>query len=691
MAYTTADIRNLALVGHAAAGKTTLTEALLHAAGVLGQPGSVEGHDAVTDFTEEEHEHQHSLVSGIAHADYQGKHINLIDTPGMPDFLGQAFGVMPAVETVAVVVSAQAGIEPLTRRMMKRAHERKLCRMVVINKIDAENIDLAGLVSAIQETFGRECLPVNLPVNGGKDVVDCFFNAQGDSDLGSVADAHTAIIEQVVEVNEELAMAYLEGQDVDPKDLHSVFEEALRSGHLVPICFTAARPHDAPTQPMGIKQLLDVLVKLAPNPLEGNPRPFVQGDGEDEREVHAEPDESLHTLAHVFQVRIDPFVGKLCAFRVHQGTITKDSQLYIGDPKQGESKKPFKVGHLFKLQGKDHVEIAKAIPGDIAAVAKVEEIHFDCVLHDSHDEDKIHLRPLSFPVPMQALAVTTTKRGDEQKLADAINRFQEEDQTFKVTRDSTTHETVIHGMGELHLRVMLEKLRHRYGVEVETKPPKIAYRETIMQKAEGHHRHKKQTGGAGQFGEVYLRVEPMERGSGFEFVDDTFGGSVPAQFLPAIEKGVRQAMDQGAIAGYPIQDVKVSVYDGKHHPVDSKEVAFVTAGKRAFLDGFQKATPVLLEPMVTMEVTVPSQFMGDISSDLSGKRGRILGTDMLPGDQLLIHAIAPLSEVSNYQSQLKSVTGGQGSFTMELSHYDPVPPNLQQQIAAQYQPHEEED
>lgn len=691
MAYTTADIRNLALVGHAASGKTTLTEALLHAAGVLGTPGSVEQKNAVTDFTEEEHEHQHSLVSGIAHADYQGKHINIIDTPGMPDFLGQAFGVMPAVETVAVVVSAQAGIEPLTRRMMTRVKERELCRMIVINKIDAENIDLPEVVASIQAMFGKECLPVNLPTDGGKDVVDCFFNAEGESDLGSVADAHTAIVEQVVEVNEELAMAYLEGEDVKPEQLHSVFEQALRSGHLVPICFTAARPHDQPDTPVGIKQMLDVLVKLAPNPMEGNPRPFVQGEGEGEHEFHAEPDPDTHALAHVFQVRIDPFVGKLCAFRVHQGAITKDSQLYIGDPKHGESKKPFKVGHLFKLQGKDHVEIAKAIPGDIAAVAKVEEIHFDCVLHDSHDEDKIHLRAISFPVPMQALAVTTTKRGDEQKLADALNRFQEEDQTFHVTRDSTTHETVIHGMGELHLRVILEKLKHRYGVEVDTKPPKIAYRETITQSAEGHHRHKKQTGGAGQFGEVFLRVEPLERGSGFVFSDDTFGGSVPAQFLPAIEKGVMQAMQQGGIAGYPIQDVKVSVHDGKHHPVDSKEVAFVTAGKRAFLDGFKAAKPVLLEPMVSMEVTVPSSFMGDISSDLSGKRGRILGTDMLPGDQLLIHAIAPLAEVSTYQSQLKSVTGGQGSFTMELSHYDPVPSNVQQQIAAQYQPHEEED
>lgn len=691
MAYSTSDIRNLLVGGHAGCGKTTLTEALLKTAGVIGTIGSIEEKNTVSDHAEEEHEHGHSLFTSIVHADYKDKHINLIDTPGFPDFFGQTVCAMPAVETAAVVIDAATGIEPITRRLMHRAAERKLCRMIMINKIDSENVDLPTLVEQIRESFGKECLPVNLPTDGGKNVTDCFFTADGDSDFGSVAEAHTAIVEQVVEVDEELAMAYLEGKDVEPKQLHNVFEQALRSGHLVPICFTAARPHHSPDTSVGIEALLDVLVNLAPNPMEGNPRPFVQGEGENEHEFHAEPDENMHLLAHVFQVRIDPFVGKLCAFRVHQGCVTKDSQVFIGDPQHGESKRPFKVGHLFKLQGKEHVEIDKAVPGDIAAVAKIEELHFDCVLHDSHDEDKIHLRQLDFPEPMQGLAVETDKRGDEQKLADALGKFQEEDPTFKVTRDPTTKQTVLYGLGDLHLRVMLEKLKHRYGVEVQTAPPKIAYRETITGNAEGHHRHKKQTGGAGQFGEVYLRLEALERGTGFEFADDTFGGSIPQQFIPAIEKGVRQAMENGVLAGYPVQDVKVSVYDGKHHPVDSKEVAFITAGKKAFIDAFHKAHPVVLEPIALLEVTVPSQYMGDINSDLSGKRGRIQGTDMLPGDQVLIKAQVPLAEVTTYQSQLKSVTAGQGSFHMELSHYDPVPGNVQQQIMAQYQPHEEEE
>jgi elongation factor G len=686
--YSTTDIRNVALVGHASSGKTTLTEALMFKAGGIGEMGRPG--DLVSDFTDEEKEHGHSLFNAVVHCDYQGRHINLIDTPGSPDFIGQTISALPAVETVAVVVNAQAGIESLTRRLMDRARERNLCRMIVINKIDAEGVDLPDLIASIRETFGNECLPVNLPAEGAKAVVDCFFNPSGESDFGSVQDAHTAIVDQVVEVDEKLMEVYLEQGEVKPEQLHEPFERALREGHLVPICFTAAHPHDAPGTPVGIEALLDVFVKLAPNPKEGNPRPFLKGD-DAEHEIHADADPDSHVLAHVFNVRVDPFAGKLCMFRVHQGTIRKDSQLFIGDPVEGESRKPLKIGHIFKLQGKKHVEVDSAIPGDIAAVTKFEQIHRDCVLHDSHDQDSIHLKPLPYPEPMVGLAITAKRRGEEQKIADALTKLQEEDPTFKVTRDASTHETVIHGVGELHLRIMLEKIKHRDNVEVDTKQPKIAYRETIQAKAEGHHRHKKQTGGAGQFGEVYLRVEPLERGAGFEFENATFGGSIPHQLIPAVEKGVRQVVQEGAIAGYPMQDLKVSVYDGKHHPVDSKEIAFVTAARRAFIDAVNKAKPALLEPVVDMEVTVPNNAMGDVTGDLSGKRGRIQGTDMLPGDMAIIRAIVPLAEVSNYQGQLKSVTGGQGTYTMDLSHYDPVPSHVQQQIIAEFKPKHEDD
>jgi len=679
-AYTVEDIHNIALVGHAGSGKTTLTEAILHAAGAIGDVGTVEDRTTVCDYTDEEKEHGLSLQTSIVHCQYNGKHINLIDTPGSADFIGHALAVLPAAETVAVVINAQTGIESTTRRMIECIRERKLCGMIIINKIDAENVDLETLVSRIRETFGNECLPMNLPTGGATSVIDVFNKAEGDSDFSSVAEAHTAIVDQVVEVDEDLMARYLEEGEVDPSQLHEPFEKALREGHLLPIYFVSARRHDD-HKTIGVRQMLDMFVKLAPNPTEGNPRPFQDGD----TEFHAEPDPAKPALAHVFKIANDRF-GKLSIFRVHQGTVKKGQQLYIG-----EAKKPVKIAHLFKLQGGEHKEVDEAIPGDIAAVIKVEELHFDGVLHEDHDTDHVHLKPLNFPSPMYGLAVTAKSRGDEAKIGDALHKIEEEEPCLTVTYNEITHERVINGMGEMHLRVILERLKHKYGVEVETTPPKIAYRETIQMNAEGHHRHKKQSGGAGQFGEVYLRVEPMERGSGFEFSDDIFGGSIPGQFIPAVEKGVRQVMDEGCVAGYPMQDIKVSVYDGKHHPVDSKEVAFVTAAKKAFQDAVNKARPALLEPIVNVEVTCPNANMGDITGDLSGKRGRIQGTDMLPGDMAMIKALVPLSEMMNYHSQLKSVTGGQGSYVMEFSHYDPVPGNVQQQIVSQYLPRPDED
>jgi len=387
----------------------------------------------------------------------------------------------------------------------------------------------------------------------------------------------------------------------------------------------------------------------------------------------------------VFKVATDPFVGKLAVFRVHQGKAAGNTQVFIG-----HNKKSIKLGHVFHLQGKEHREADAIIAGDIGAVAKIEEIHTNDVLHDDHSLDSVHLRPLNFPTPMYGLAIIPKARGDETKISGALTKLMEEDPTFKWHTDRQTHELVINGLGELHLRLVLERLKNR-GIQVDTKPPKIAYRETILVQAEGHHRHKKQTGGAGQFGEVFLRVEPLERGKGFEFANEVFGGTIPGQYIPAVEKGVRELLDIGIVAGYPVQDVKVIVYDGKHHPVDSKEVAFKSAGKFAFRDAFLKAKPVLLEPIVNMEVTIPEHNVGAITGDLSGKRGRIQATDVLPGGMAQVKAQAPLSEVMQYQSQLKSVTGGQGSFVMELSHYEPVPPQVQQHITAQYKPKAEEE
>jgi elongation factor G len=674
-----AAIRTLALVGPAAAGKTALAESLLHRAGMIGAPGSLERGTTVSDHDPLERRMQHSLNASILHLDHAGTRVHLIDTPGSPDFVGQSLPALEAVETAVVVINAAIGIEPMAQRMMDYAASRHLDRMIVVNKIDAADIDLPALLQQIQSTFGKECLPLNLPDAGGSRVIDCFYNREGHSDFGSVDAAHRALVEQVVEVDAAFVERYLNDGDVDASELHAPLEQALREGHLIPVCFTSTRSG------AGVAELLDVIVKLLPNPTESNPPDFLNGEGDAAVPMHAKPDADAHVLAHVFKVTVDPFVGKMGVLRVWQGTITKDSLLYVGD-----ARKPFKVGHLFMLQGKDHVEVPRALPGDVCALAKVDELHFDAVLHDAAEDDHIHLQPLPFPVPVHGLAIEPKRHGDEQRMWEILTKLVAEDPCLKVEHVVNTNETIVYGLGELHLRMLLERLREVYKFEVQTRPPRIAYRETITAKAEGHHRHKKQTGGAGQFGEVFLRIEPLPRGAGFEFVDAVKGGTIPGQFIPAVEKGVRDVLAGGAIAGYPVVDVKVTVYDGKHHSVDSKEIAFVTAGRKAFLAAVREARPIVLEPIVNVEITAPDVSMGDITGDLSAKRGQVSGSANGSNSTMVIQALAPLSELSGYQSRLNAMTSGQGRYTIELSHYEPVPPSVQQQLMGQFKVKEED-
>ncbi len=520
-----AAIRTLALVGPAAAGKTSLVEALLHRTGMIGAAGSLERGGTVSDHDPLERKMQHSLNSAVMHLHHGGCRIHLIDTPGASDFAGQALPALEAVETAAIVINAATGIEPAAVRMMEHAAERQLDRLIVVNRIDAQGVDLPALLAQIQATFGKECLPLNLPGDGGAKVVDCFYNRDGHSDFGSVDAAHRALVEQVVEVDAAFVERYLNDGDVDASELHAPLEQALREGHLIPVCFVSARTG------AGVAELLDVIVKLLPNPAESNPPDFLNGEGADAALMHAEPDAGKHVLAHVFKITQDPYVGKMGVFRVWQGTVTPNSQLYVGD-----GRKPFKVGHLFMLQGKDHVEVKEALPGDIVAVAKVDELAFDAVLHDAAEDDHIHLKPLAFPTPVHGLAITPKRHGDEQRMWEILTKLVDEDPCLKVEHVATTNETVVYGLGELHLRVLLERLREVYKFEVDTKPPRIAYRETITGRAEGHHRHKKQ----------------LPRGAGFEFADEVKGGVIPNQFIPAVEKGVREVLAGGAIAGYPV-------------------------------------------------------------------------------------------------------------------------------------------
>jgi elongation factor G len=678
-----AGTRTIALVGQTAAGKTSLVESLLCKAGAIGAPGSLERGTTVCDFDPLERRAQHSLNSAVVHFGHREVRIHLIDTPGYADFVGQSMTALEAVDTAAVVINAQVGIEMMTTRMMDWAARRRLCRMIIVNKIDAQGIDLPGLVAQIQAAFGRECLPLNLPAARGTEVLDCFFNPAAqpghDADFSSVERAHRALVEQVVEVDPAFVERYLDDGDIDPRELHAPLEQALREGHLIPICFVSAR------NGAGVAELLDVMDRLLPNPAEGNPPQFYRGEGAEARELHAETDPSKHVIAHVFKVTVDPYVGKMGIFRIHQGTVTKDSQLYIGD-----GRKPFKVGHLFMLRGKDHVEVQRGMPGDICAVAKVDEMHFDAVLHDAAEDDRLHLKPLEFPVPVHGLAIEPKRRGDEQRMWEILQKLIDEDPCLKVEHVVTTNETVVYGLGELHLRSLLDRMGETYKCEVHTRPPRIAYRETITAPAEGHHRHKKQSGGAGQFGEVYLRVEPLSRGAGFEFVDQVKGGTIPSQFIPAVEKGVRHALDSGVIAGFPVKDLRVVVYDGKSHSVDSKDIAFATAGRKAFIDAVQKARPIVLEPIVKVEITAPEDAMGDITGDLSSKRGQVSGTHAVQAGSMTVSGQVPLSELNGYQARLNGMTGGQGRYTLELSHYEAVPPTVQQQLMGQYKVRDED-
>ncbi len=684
--YATTDIRNIVLTGHGFSGKTSLAERILYHTHATSKMGSVADGTTVSDYEPEAKHHKHSLSSTLLHFTHAGKLINMIDTPGAGDFIGHAISVFAPAEMMVMVVDATKGIEVTTRRLMKVAGELGFPRLILINKIDHEEADLGAVYASLRETFGPECLAINLPIRNNADVIDVFDHATplsggGDPSFASVADAHRAIVEQVVEMDEELTGEYFEkGDHLDAAKLRRAFEAAMRSGHLVPVCFASAKTG------AGIDDLLHIIADLCPTPMHETP-PALEQLIDGVRTIYdPEISDNQPAVAHVFKIINDPFMGKLACFRVVQGVVKSKSELY-----HNEDKKPVRLGHIFKVRGKEHTEVDHLNAGDIGCVAKVDELKFNSVLHA---DGNLHLLSpnLPLPRPLYGVAIELKNHADETKFSSAIHKMMEEDPCFVMERVAATGQTVLRGLGELHIRVMLEKLKARYGVEVTTHTPKVAYKETISAKADGHHRHKKQTGGAGQFGEVFLRVLPLpqDHPTGFEFENATVGGSIPRQFIPAVEKGCRQVLATGCIAGYPLTGVRVEVYDGKYHDVDSKEVAFVAAGKKAFMDAIAKAKPVLLEPWVNVEITAPAKNMGDVTADLSGKRGRVQSSD-IAGDLCTVKAAVPLSELTNFSGQLKSMTGGQGTYTMEYSHDERTPPNVQQQLVGAYKPKAEEE
>ena len=664
------DIRNIVLLGHGSAGKTSLAESILHKTGKTNRLGTIEEKNTVADFDEEEKERGHSIHSALLHTTHNGKTINLIDTPGYPDFTGAALTSITPVDCCVVVISASAGIEMNTRKLFAAAANAGKAKIIVVNKIDAETADLPELIKNIQQTFGSQCRCANLPTEDKSAVIDCVKNTSGDSPVMDVAQAHTELIESAIEADDALMEAYLGGQQIPQEKIASVFDKAITEGTIVPILFANARKE------VGVVELLNFITDYAPSPAQVKPAILVAG----ENKVEIKPDPAGPLTGLVFRIGLDPRTNmKYASIRIFSGTLKSDTSMFRNAERKG-----IRPGHVLKTQGSELLEIPAGVAGDIVTLAKIEELLIGDLIHDGKAAGKFEMPKL--PSPMFSLALEPASKGDEQKLGSAMEKLTEEDVCFKVSRDRQTRELIISGLGDLHLRVMLSKMMKRFKLAVTTKPPKIPYRETITLKADGHYRHKKQTGGAGQFGEVYLRVEPAPRGSEppMQYSWDIFGGSIPGQYEAPIVKGIQEVIENGVIAGFPMQDIKVSIYDGKHHPVDSKEVAFRAAGKGAFIDAIEKARPGLLEPIVNIEITIPSEYVGDIAGDLSSKRGRVQGQEMLAGNMMVIKAQVPLSEIANYDSQLKSVTGGQGSYSMTLSHYEVVPPNVQQMVIAQY-------
>ncbi|KPK65709.1 MAG: hypothetical protein AMK73_02230 [Planctomycetes bacterium SM23_32] len=669
---------NVAVVGHGSVGKTTFVDHLLHAVGFATRAGDVDAGTSLSDYDPEERERKFSIQSAVFNFEAHGRVFNLIDTPGYLDFVGAAVAALPVVETALIALSARDGIQLNTRRMWQAAADEGLARMLLITRLDGENIQLEKLVGEIRNEFGPQCCPAFLPIGLGhecKGVVNLLAaEAAPEGVTGDFESARTAALESVIESDDALMERYLEGEQIGEAEVMATLGRAVASGTLVPVLCCAAKAN------VGVKETLQFLADCAPSPAGGAVRKATDADG---GEVTLEADPAGPFCARVFKATTDVHLGKVAFFRVYSGSLGEDLSVQLA--RTGKSER---LGHVYLLKGQESEEVGEAAPGDILCVTKIEELVPDDVFCETGRV--LGLRPTNYPDPMMSLAVTTHSRDDDQKVSAGLQALAEGDPTFSIHRDQQSGELVITGMSSLHLDVMLSKLKRRYDIGVETHEPSTPYRETVTRVATGQYRHKKQTGGRGQYGEVYLRLEPNERGAGFEFLDEVVGGVIPRQFIPAVEKGVREAMDRGLLAGYPIVDLKAAVYDGSHHSVDSSEAAFKIAARRAFQVAFEQARPVLLEPIARIEVTMPAEFMGDVTGNLTGHRGRILGMDQV-GTMQVIRAEIPMAEVTRYSTELKSMTGGEGTFTLEISHYEAVPAHIQQDIIARAQKAKEED
>jgi elongation factor G len=681
--YDAAAIRNVALVGHGGCGKTQLVSAMLFVAGAVNRLGKVDDGTTTTDFDDEEIARKHTLSSSLAHAEWQKIKINVIDTPGFANFLSDARSALRVVEAAVVVVDAVAGVEVQTEKLWAESAALNLPRIVALNKLDRDRASLERTLESLQRDCAREITPIQLPLGEEKNfkgVVDLVTMkalsfaedgsgrmAEGEIPAGLVDQAQKArerLIESVAEADEQLMEAFFAEGTLTQEQLVSGLRAATAAGRLFPLVCTSG------AHARGVQPLLDSIIGFVPSPAERE-FPAVAADG---AETTVKASEATPYSSFVWKTIADPFAGRITMLRVVTGALKSDATVNNVTRDTTE-----RFGHLLVLQGKAQTHVPELKAGDLGAVAKLKDTHTNDVIADK--SVKYRFAPIKFPEPVLAYAIEPKSRGDEDKISGAMQRLREEDPSISYARDPQTHELLLSGQGQLHIEVTVAKLKRRFGVEVNLKPPRIPYRETITSSTEAHGRHKKQTGGHGQFGDCKIRVEPLPRGSDFEFVDDIFGGAIPRQFVPAVEKGIQDARMRGYLAGYPMVDFRATVFDGSFHAVDSNELSFKMAGSLAFKDAMTRARPTILEPIMQVEVYAPSDFAGDLMGDLNGRRGRIAGMDTR-GAMTVIRAQVPMSEMLTYEQHLTSATGGRGSYHMEYSHYEEVPHQLQAKIIA---------
>ena len=660
-------VRNVGIAGHGGTGKTMLIEHVLHAAGITKRLGTIAEGNTVGDYLEEEVARQQTITMKLMHVDWNGVRVHLVDHPGYADFVGELAASTPLLDGLVIVVDGTTGVQVGTDTAMKYANQYNVPRAIFVNKLDRDNVNFDNIVDQLRETYGNQCVPLVVPDGLSHDMkgVISVLNAKAD---GDIADLKTSITEAVAESDDALVEKYLETGELTEDELHTGLRKGIRSGKIVPIIAGSVE------KDFGIKELMDIVVNDFPSPLD---RRFTARNGAD-TDQEIVPREDGPFIGQVFRSVVDPFVGHLTLFRVLSGKLETDSEFYNVTTQSKE-----RTGKLFLLRGKQQEQVPSVGPGDLAAMTKLKHTHFGDTI--ASPGTKVQLPKIPLPDSMVKLAIVPKSRADEDKIGEALNRLAEEDPTFSHYRDASTHEHVIKGMGDLQLDILLDRMRRKFHVEAETQTPRVAFKETVKGKAEVQGKHKKQSGGHGQYGDVHLRISPNARGAGYEFVDKIVGGVVPRQYIPAVDKGAQEALERGVIAGFAVVDIIVELFFGSYHDVDSSEMAFKIAAHLAIQKGVREARPCLLEPVMEIEVTIPDEYMGDVNGDLNSRRGRIIGMESPGPGRQRIRATVPEAEVLRYSTDLRSMTGGRGSYALKFSHYDEVPEHVAQQLVSAYE------